>query len=95
MTDDGKLHGYNEMNNSQQETILAIKLHEENLAALIAGIDISDELPPDTRFDPDYTLLIEAKRHFMLGYMLLTRAVARPVDPYDEALENARGYNER
>ena len=89
MVDDGKLHGYNEMNNSQRETILAVKQHEENLAALIASIDISDELPPNTRFNPDYTLLIEAKRHFMMGYMLLTRAVARPADPYEEAIERA------
>lgn len=90
MTDDGKLHGYNEMNAAQLETIDAIKKHEENLAALVASVVIADELPPDSRFDPEYSLILDAKRHFMMGYMLLTRAVARPVDPYDEAVERAQ-----
>lgn len=92
MTDDGKLPGYRVLKDSERETILAIKQHEENLAALIASIDISSELPPDTQFVPDYELLHDAKRHFMLGYMLLTRAVARPVDPYDVALRKAQRH---
>jgi hypothetical protein len=75
-TDDGKLHGYNEMNDTQRDTINTIKAHEENLAALWKAIVEHDNI------DTDYDLTREAREHFRMGYMLLVRAVASPRDPF-------------
>jgi hypothetical protein len=82
------LRGYRELNEEEKSTLDAIKLLEVEIGKLWAWVYSNVESADALRY------ALRAEGLFRDGFMNLIRAVARPYDPYREALAEMKGDSE-